>query len=369
MSICPKHAFSLVEDVDYHETTSTINAKLCIDCGLCIKVCHNITPSEKYLPQSCYAAWLPKEIRPDASSSGGIAYAVSRQFILDGGLVVACIVKNNVILHTVIDSVDELQKACGSKYVQSDISGVFDRIKDLLLTPKRVLFIGTPCQVDAIRVYMGASLTHNLYTCDLICHGTPPARMFNSWVEDVYPGVNDLQISFRKNDKFVTTLHSQSGRRPDKIIPQVRNWYIQAFFSGLIFREACYICQYASKERVGDLTLGDFWGVDDETVKQSDGSVSLVLVNTTKGEKLYGSIQNDICFHQKNMDMAVNGNMQLREPMKAHCERDFFLKQFSRKGFSAACRMTSLKKGYLFTWKIPFVWAKNKIIAWFSFFR
>ena len=174
LHICKKKAISLKEDSDGY-IYPVIDQALCIDCGMCRKTCPQLKP-ELVTPIKTYSAYRKSEQKREASSSGGAFAAVAEKFLNENAYVCGAAFDENFNLNQrMIASIEELKPLLGSKYVQSSLSEVLPIIKERCQTEK-VLFCGTPCQVNAVKKFV--SNTENLYTIDIICHGVPPLKCF-----------------------------------------------------------------------------------------------------------------------------------------------------------------------------------------------
>ena len=178
-----------------------------------------------------------------------------------------------------------------------------------------MLFIGTPCQVAGLKSYIRHIPSH-LYLVDLICHGVPSQKMLLEHVGQIVNNRSAEQLSFRKGQLFRLEIMSQGGTvyssEPHK------DMYYRAFLSGISYRESCYECPFARKERVGDITIGDFWGLQNTAslpLKTEEG-VSVLLPSTEKGKALIAAVKSSLNIYERSVDEAVNGNDQLRFPVK-----------------------------------------------------
>lgn len=315
---CPKNAISIVDNI------ATINAvvdtELCINCNLCEKVCPNISKRELKTPIFCKQGWAEDEIRK-TSSSGGAASAIIKSFILSGGYVASCIFKDGEFGFEVTNDLEKARRFAGSKYVKSNPGSIYKDIKSVLKTGQKVLFVGLPCQSAVVQNYCGEELSDNLYTVDLICHGTPSSQILKQYIEEQgfdWNSISDIQ--FRNNDHFGL---SKDGKR---ITPnRVTDSYLMAFLRSVDYTENCYSCRYATTERVSDITLGDAWGQMSDT---SSEGVSLILCQTQKGIELVEGA--DIHLEEVDFDRAVEANHQLQHPSIKHPRREKFLNEIKR---------------------------------------
>ena len=316
---CPKDAITVVPNVDYY--TPVIDQQKCIDCGKCRRVCQQLEPFNCAEPVNWFQGWDRNENSRGTSSSGGLASALARGFIEHDGVVCACEFSSGRFGFGIIDSVEELARFQGSKYVKSDPSGMYSKVRDLLREGRKVLFIGLPCQVSAMRKSISQKISNSLYTVDLICHGSPSPRVLSAFLSEHGIEIDDLEaISFRTKGSFQL---KENERFID--VPGVVDAYTMAFLAGLDYTENCYSCVYASTRRVSDLTLGDSWGTElkDEMAK----GVSLILCQTAKGRQLLdwsGAELRDV-----DVERAIQNNGQLKAPSAFPKSRNEFLRLFN----------------------------------------
>ena len=234
-----------------------------------------------------------------------------------------------------IDNLSKVLKIQGSRYVKSNMGETVDKIrKDV--KERKVLFIGTPCQCSAVKNVIGEN--ENLVLVDLICHGTPSQNYLKQEIKS--QKINEIidDIQFRHNGRYELKIFSEQ-----KVVFSEKwgiNYYFNAFMNSLTYQENCYSCKYARKERIGDITIGDFWGIDKEWEQNYSPKtgISLVMVNNSKGMKAFNGCLENVVFYERTLDEAVKGNSQLREPSKKHKSRENFMKDYSRHGYKYAMR-------------------------------
>lgn len=317
---CPKSAISVEPGIEYYRPI--INQEKCIDCGKCVNVCQQLNPFASNEPIAWYQGWDTNTDSRSTSSSGGLASAIARGFVNHGGLLCACEFVNGSFIFGLADSVEDISRFKGSKYVKSNPSGTYGKVRALLKEGRKVLFVGLPCQVSAMKKSISPSLAKGLYTVDLICHGTPSPQVLSAYLNDCGIEISDLDsISFRtkgsfqlkENERYIGT-------------PGVVDLYSIAFLTGLDYTENCYSCVYASTKRVSDISLGDSWGSDltDEATK----GISLVLCQSEKGRELLEWSGADL--RDVNVSVAIDNNGQLRAPSCKPKSRDRFLCLFDK---------------------------------------
>lgn len=338
--ICPQDAIRLQEDSSGFFSPQ-IDPGKCVSCGACRKSCPVLNPQDTHDILACYAGWTANRQERRGSSSGGIAYAISKKTIHDGGVVFACrYTPDGDVEQTCIETLDELESARGSKYVKSATKDTYRRTKTFLDKGRKVLWIGTPCQIAGLYGYLGKGYG-NLLTVDLICHGTPPARYWKEYLVHLFPNQRGITCSFRDN----TNGYCMFVRSREKLLRKC-DWksdpYFHAFMYGLDLNESCYSCPFASGRRVADLTLGDFWGLDRKDLEKVPFFPSMILVNTQSGRKILDVLQNELVLIERDVSEAVAGNAQLRQPTPRHALREKFVNSYHQKGFYAALKETGI---------------------------
>ena len=336
-SICPKSAISMTEDKDRF-ILPRVDAKLCIECGLCEKVCpmyhsHNAVS----VPEgSAYAAVSKNTIELSQSSSGGVFSLIADLILSKSGFIAGASFDNTLTLrHIVTDNHEDLSRLRGSKYLQSRIGNTYADIRNILNTNKSVYFVGTGCQVAGLKLFLRKDYP-NLITSDILCHGVPPQSVFNEMIKAVeakYQGRIE-KYSFRDKSVWGWSCSSSSNIKIGSKLTYLGNEPLQqAYFNAFIkadnYRESCYVCPYAQRNRAGDITLGDFWGVEKYvSVKNIGNGVSAILVNTEKGERLLNQIKDKMDLYPASINYIEKINRTLVEPTSRPEARDIFFKKF-----------------------------------------
>lgn len=313
---CPKQCISIIDSIEYFN--AEIDNTKCIGCNICKRICPNNNDIYKLSPILCKQGWAKDDIR-SIGSSGGTASSIVKYFIESGGYVAACIFKEGNFVFDITNDIHKAKKFSGSKYVKSNPRGIYSKIEEKLKKNK-VLFIGLPCQVSALKRYL--SNTDNLYTIDLICHGTPSNKLLEKFLlEKGYSITSIDDIKFRnKNDMGLRI----DGKKITK--KRVIDEYLCAFLESVNYTENCYSCEYATLDRVSDITLGDSWGT--ELKDEEKKGVSLILVQTEKGKTLLSNANIEL----KNVDMdnAIAFNHQLSYPSIFSSKRNNFFKKLNQ---------------------------------------
>ena len=341
-SVCPVQAIKMKKNC-LAEKVPVVNKSICVDCGKCISICPAINNLQTNNPMECLAACSLDLEDKKYSASGGMASVISRKIINHGGIVCGVVWNDKMeAVHEFAYDAAGLKKFKGSKYVESHLGNVTEII-NVLKDGKLLLYIGTPCQVAAIK-RLTKGYQDNLVTIDLICHGMPPIDYFKEHISKRRSKITDAK--FRGEKDFWLRLY-----RDEKCVYESFNWYdeyFSAFMENLIFRESCYSCKYATSERVGDFSLGDFWGLSDESKLAScTGRKSLVLINTKKGKEIFNCIADDCIFEVRSLEEAKKENRQLNSPSLPSEDRNVFLENYPKYGFNKAIKKTVVYKNVL----------------------
>ena len=349
---CPQKAIQIKDSINAYN--AVINEGLCTDCGVCHKMCPNNNPVLKNKPIEWYQGWAGSSIR-EYASSGGAASAIMRKFIEQGGYVASCLFENGNFGFDITNEQDGIQKFVGSKYVKSNPSGVFKKIRKLLREKKKVLFLGLPCQVAGLKNYLNSIENDNLYTIDLICHGTPSPQILDKFLKENNFDINHIEdISFREKTYFKISVKSDD--RYIGVLPTgIEDMYSYAFLNGLDYTENCYSCSYACIERVSDITLGDSWGSQLSEKEQKKG-ISLILCQTEKGKQLIKEA--GLILHEVNLEKAVEANHQLKHPTVLPPKRKIFLCNISHGFYKAFAKSFP---GIYYKKKMKTIFIKSKI--------
>lgn len=344
--ICPTGAVAIEPGIDRYRPV--IDQDKCIDCGRCRKVCQQVHPAGLRESAEWCQGWAEDPSERGASSSGGFASAISRAFVESGGVVCACAFSEGRFGFQVVSDPGDVDRFRGSKYVKSDPSGAYRQVRSLLKASRKVLFIGLPCQVSAMRNFVGECLGEHLYTIDLICHGTPSPQLLEMFLEERGYKLSDIaRIAFRRKASFQLRDGSAAIDTPGVV-----DRYLIAFLEGLDYTENCYSCAYARKERVSDLTLGDSWGSDLED--EAGGGISLALCQTEKGKELLRMAKLKVLPVYENL--AAANNKQLNRPMERPAVREQFLRNLNsgmpferavQKALPKRCRRQDIKRALI----------------------
>lgn len=335
---CPVEAITMQPDEEGF-LQPNIDLSICTDCEQCREICpvnRQKTNGHATVKQdtngqfpTVWAAWNLNEDIRRKSSSGGVFSALAENVLSKGGVVVGAAFDEQLVLrHRIIDSVADLHKLRGSKYVQSQISpSLYKNIDNLLKKKRIVLFSGTPCQVAGVQNILN-KLYDNFYCCDLACMGVPSQLLFQKFLiwEVGQTGNKISKIKFRDKrtgwKSSSLTIHHENG----KVESSKHNPYQIAFLKRVALRPSCYECIFKGIRRYGDISLADFWGVSKKYPQydQDDKGTSLVFINNDKGKELLEDCRSKLFLGSADIDSAVANNPMIVRPAQRPQERDGF---------------------------------------------
>ncbi len=324
--ICPKHCIKMVRDSEGF-IIPTIDHSSCIDCGLCQRKCPQNELTHLNASIRVYAVRNKNERELYRSASGGAFVALASYMLLDNNAVVVGSSYIDEALHVghlaVRDSKD-LVKLQSSKYVQSDTLDTFSYTKKCLEEGMKVLYSGTPCQIAGLKAYLQKDYD-NLTTLDLVCHGVPSPLLFEkylTWLSGKTSRVVAYDFRDKKNGWGLSI--KAITEKKCKTWPGTLDPYYYHFLKGNTYRECCYSCLYSRRERAGDISLGDYWGIGKEHPEfYSTKGVNCVLVNTNKGQRLFDNIKDRLYYIESTYEQVARHNENLNHPSVRHKIRDY----------------------------------------------
>ena len=311
VNVCPKECISMSADIQ-GELHPKVDYTKCISCHLCEKHCPILNPVEKNVVLNVYAA-ITKDLKQlKFSTSGGIASELAKYIINNNGVVYATVMNELEAVFERISDIEDIKRIAGSKYVHSHMGLRLKEIKQNLKDGITVLVIGMPCHIGAVKRYLNRTY-ENLYTVDLFCHGSPSAVSLHEGMR-LETAQKVKKIAFRNGKDYCLTLNKEDGINLS--VPYRTSYWFNGFVEGYLFRECCYHCIYADEKRVGDISLGDFWGLGSciETKLEISEGVNAVLVNTRQGENLWRAMVNCFNIEEHMLEEVKCFNHPLSEP-------------------------------------------------------
>lgn len=335
VAICPTHSLSLSTDTKGFGYPKLAKAN-CTNCGKCDRICPIQNPVGALQVNKAFAAWAKKQNID--STSGGIAYLVSKEFVLNGGIVYGCSAVLGKVEHIRVSTLEDVKKLCGSKYVQSELMPIYPQIKEDLTNGYKVLFIGVPCQVYAIKKHL-KNYIQNLFLIDILCHGVPSQQMLNEHLEPYAKGRRVESISFRDGEEYCLNVSGDGWNRKARFL---HDSYIAGFLNSITLRECCTSCHFVGDQRYSDVTIGDFWGLGSKIPfnHEHPGKVSMVLPLSDKGMELLATIKGEAVFYERPVQEAIAGNYPLRVSAKQTWRYRLFSTSYKAFPFDMAVTIT-----------------------------
>ena len=336
-SICPKDAIKMEPDTLGFKYPK-VDLSKCIDCGLCEKVCAFNEHYDKSLnlkEPEIYAA-RHKDMHEIETSRSGAAFIAISDYILENGGVVYGVgyIDHFRVAHKRAKTKEERNEFKGSKYVQSDLDGIFRQVKEDLRKGKTVLFSGTPCQTAGLNSYIEKKLRENLILVDIVCHGVPSPyiwRDYLAYIEKKYKS-KVIKVNFRDKSRIGWAGHIESYTFENGKEIETKE-YTNLFYKHIMLRESCGSCHYTNFHRPSDFTLADYWGWEktNTNINSDNKGVSLFFINTKKGIDIFTLIKNVLKTIPTQQIKCEQPN--LLHPSKLHVNRKKFRNYYMHNGF------------------------------------
>lgn len=348
-NICPKNAIGLYPDREGF-LMPVIDKKKCVSCGLCQKVCPTMSKTS-HLKQniSCYAMMAEDTVR-EVSSSGGAFTLLAENILGKNGVVCGAAWDDGChVKQIVIQNVDQITRLRGSKYVQSDTGFSFREIQKSLIKGKEVLYVGTPCQIEGLLNFLQKDYD-NLITVDLLCRGNASNELFLRFLKENYKDKKVRSIKFKDKKPLgwgATTSYVFADGSTEKLNTQNSAW-MYAYLADFMDRKPCYRCKFNQSQRVGDISIGDFWGIEryDERLNDRKGT-SIMITSTARGEKLVREIGEKCKKLEKvPIECGIPYNSALCSHVRMTPARDVFFQAIGKMPVSAAIDRTAYKEKY-----------------------
>lgn len=331
---CPNQCISWVQR-EFGFRYPQIDEDSCVNCGLCEKVCPIDKALEAPAAQKAYAA-VHKDAEVLAkSTSGGAFTAIADAVFAQGGIVYgAAMLDDMQVKHIRTSRKNDFEGLRSSKYLQSDTGTTYQMVEQDLKRERIVLYSGTPCQIDGLKNYLGKDY-ENLYTADIVCHGVGSQAYFDKYMDFARKRYGQIKTLRFRSKEFAGwscggVVVVVAAAHCLKKIPyrDFDNYYYAYFLSGDIYRKSCYTCKYANTKRVGDFSLGDYWGVEALNLPlRTENGCSLLLVNNPRAMRLLDEIES-LDRVETTVEQAARCNKQLNEPSELPDSREKRTKEF-----------------------------------------
>lgn len=333
--ICPRNCITMTADAEGF-LYPVINQEKCVQCGLCEAACPVNGTQKKTAICGAYVAHSTNEETRCCSSSGG-TFSVMAKWILEQQGVVfgAAFVDDFSICHIKVDRLENLQRICGSKYVQSSVQDTYKQAKAALSSGQTVLFSGTGCQIAGLRAYLQKDYD-NLYTVDVLCHGVPSPMAWQYYLQEKKKvlGGEVTDVSFRDKcsgwNNYSIRITASNGAQYRQ--PFRKDAYMKCFINDLSLRPSCYECKFKGYFSVSDVMLSDAWGVEARCPDRNDNKgTSMVLIHTQKGQRLWDAVSKDMLAQPVDAGTFLKDNPVFWNPAEKRLKRKAFFQKIKKK--------------------------------------
>ncbi len=342
-----------------------VDEKTCVGCGLCEKVCPLLNQAEKLPPREVLAVKNPNEEERMSSSSGGVFLPLARDIIKEGGVVFGAVFDGKWEVHHVCaEKMKDVHPMMGSKYLQSRIEGTYREAEQFLKQGRKVMFVGSPCQIAGLRTFLRGKDYPNLLAVDFLCHGMPSPGVWRRYLAETYCGealrkqsrrqaaagkntvlysslnatspIGDIKFRDKtecgwKKYRFVVLRRSAPKADQNSVLSSYEayeNAYMRGFLVDIYLRPSCYECRCKNGVSHSDLTIGDYWAArKTDQDFDDDKGIGLVLINTAKGKEHFDKL--GMVVHKSTLEKARLCNGGFNEHTKPHPKRAKFFRLIS----------------------------------------
>lgn len=332
-NICPKECITMESDNEGFWYPK-IDKDKCINCNLCEKVCPIINkPNSSLYEKKSYAVFNKNEKIRLESSSGGIFSLLAEYVINNHGNVYGAVFDEDFnVKHVKINILQDINLLRGSKYVQSRINDIFKSIKFDLKNNKIVLFTGTPCQIAGLQSFLQKKYD-NLILMDIVCHGVPSPLVWQQYI-------NELKQNYKQNIKSIYFRDKSTGWKTYSVKflfdkDEYKNIgfkdiYMKGFLNDIYLRPSCYSCNFKGIRRISDITVADFWGIENVLPKMDDDKgTSLVVIHSEKGKQVFDKLKDKIILNEVNLNEAIKYNPSMITSVNYNKNREAFFAELN----------------------------------------
>lgn len=280
-----------------------------------------------------FASYNKDETIRAMSSSGGVFYVFAQKILSEGGIVFGAAFDNEwQVHHEACTNIEDLHRIMQSKYVQSSIGRTYINIRDSLISKKKVLFCGTPCQVEGLISYLKSTMKNDLWkelllTIDFICHGVPSRMVWRKYLKEVSKDRTITNINFRDkiNGWRNFGLRIDFGNGDSYFQSQHKDPYMRGFLNNLYLRDSCYECNFRGIERESDFTIADFWGVHNIMPDFfDDKGTSIILAHNDRAISILEELSNKFNICEIQNEVVVQTNLPVVKSVDRNSKRNSF---------------------------------------------
>ncbi len=344
---CPSSAIVMEYDSEGFIYPSLLEDK-CLDCKACDRVCpvkeKNIGEYKPYL--KTFAGYSLKDEIMNSCTSGGFATTISQLIIKEGGVVFGVTYAEDYVKakYVCVTESEELKALMSSKYVQSEKGDVFKAVKEALKKDVSVLFVGCPCDVAGLKLFLGNEY-ENLYTCELVCMGVTSykiAEEYKAYSEKKNKSkLTYINARSKKNGWFVPHLEERFENGKTKLTTLFGSYYGYGF--QVYNRHSCFNCKYRDINGVADIRVGDFWGIKETDEFWNPNGVSCIFARTERGLELISRLEKEeFKLFETSYEKATKNNMSSTQNKQEKYVnlRERFATTYQKHGLIKACKKT-----------------------------
>lgn len=325
----------------------TVDSKKCVDCGKCKKACPIITrPANHGKICNVYAAYNNDLQTLKSSSSGGIYRLIALEILRRGGAVFGVAFDDDFkAKHICVEQEAQLLATQGSKYIPSAVGDCYSRAEKMLKDGRYVLFTGTPCQIAALKTYLGKDY-EKLYTQDFICHGVLSPSLFEMYLKyqsECHGNSEVKKVFFRDKTRswydFDMRIDFENGQT--YLCNHDQDMLFTAFLHNHALRYSCYNCVFKTPKKHSDISLGDYWGIKTAHPEAyNENGTSIVFIQSEKGKELFESVRDHMCCVETDPGLAIGHNLSMIKAYKIPKTRKKLFTQIEKMGFEKAVKKT-----------------------------
>lgn len=344
---CPKNCIEMVPDAEGF-VYPVVNTELCVSCGLCDSACPiNAESGFCFALPDAYAAFSKDDSILFESSSGGVFYHVANWILENNGVVFGAGYTDNFkVEHICVDNCFDLRRLQGSKYVQSSTGDSYIQTLDYLKKGFKVLYSGTPCQIEGLYSFLGKDYD-NLYTVDIICSGVPSPLIWDRYIsyreEKAKSKLNNVNLRYKKYgwQEYIVLFEFKNGKVYEST--RFEDHYMRTFRTHCSLRPSCYRCEFKGIKRNSDITLADFWGIEQILPDMNNKKgTSLLFLQSQKGKNLWKNIEKLLKAVQVDTEKAAECNPMMTCSAKEPSIRNDFFAEAEKSVIKASNRYCGL---------------------------
>lgn len=334
MHICPLKCITMQEDEEGF-LYPIVEKEKCIHCHQCEKVCPIQNKSILNKKTETFVGYSKDEEIRKQSSSGGIFSVLAEWILQQNGVIFgAAFDEEFEVRHIAIETKEELSKLRGSKYVESRLENVYPEARQYLEMKRIVLFTGTACQIAGLKKYLNKEY-ENLYTVDVLCHGVPSSKIWRMYLEEkrnqYHASIEKFEFRNKKNGWNNFFINIAFSNKQQYSVHFFEDEYMRLFLGNIDLRPSCYECHFKGFPRTSDMTIGDGWGIEKLMPDMNDDKgVSIILLHSTKGEKMLEAIRNKLVVRGAKLNEVLPPTAESRKPAEMHPNRKKFLEGMRR---------------------------------------